>query len=239
MALRVHRDVECTAGAVGRARVAFGVGAARKYGRWHLDRHDMVGEPAEVAGHGQHAVPDTGRREVAADARHDDALRQADRQRLRPSHAGPIRGTGARIGLARLSDVGRERCCRDRTRCSSTLSRGAQEERCSGLPVRRLSEPQRLHRPFHRGLQEERSARHAWRDMVRLHGDVPIRGVTDASAIGGRCPSRVRRADRCHGERAFRHPGHDANDLTGVHQEVDGDVFHRPGRLPCRRNGER
>ena len=52
------------------------------------------------------------------------------------------------------------------------LSRRPQGEGRGGLPFRRLSQSDRLQRPFHRRLQAERTARHRRRTVVRLHGEL-------------------------------------------------------------------
>src|SRR5499427_10210359 len=109
MALRVHCDVERPAGPIGRARVAFDLGPSRKFGRWHLDRYDLVGESTEVAGHGKYALYEPGCREVASNTQHDVNFRQAAGQPIRPSHAGSVRRAGARTGPAGLSCYGCER----------------------------------------------------------------------------------------------------------------------------------
>src|SRR6516225_9696835 len=111
MALRVHCDVECPAGPIGRARMAFDLGPSEKFGRRYLDRYDLVGESAEVAGHGQYALYEPGCQEVASNTQYDINFREAARQPFRPSHAGSVRRAGARTGPAGLSCYECERRC--------------------------------------------------------------------------------------------------------------------------------
>src|SRR5215467_9760207 len=81
------------------------------FGHRNLNRYDLVGESAEVAGHGQHALYEPGCREVASNTQHDINFRQAARQPFRPSDVSSVRHAGARTGPAGLSCYRWERRC--------------------------------------------------------------------------------------------------------------------------------
>ena len=160
-------------------------------------------------------------------------------QRLRPSHAGPIRRAGARIGLAGLSDVGRERCLGTNPLRAETISTRSRRTASEVYRFAVYPNPSGFNGPFTVAYKKNGppdTRRRTW-------------FVYMASYDSAEARTRLQSMEEVH--RAFEaltsamvKEHSDIQVMTRTTSQVcikktTHDVFPRPGRLPCRRDGER